>query len=267
MKVPPVSENFGLASSFYSQEVGRLNQKPDLPDEQRRSLVKISVRIMRWTSPDPIIPGVGEGGNADAVGCLGAANYSPLTVDYHENQLLEQLNHENRARLQDPDFRLPPVPTNSIAFDRYAYSLNNPIRYTDPSGHCPLCAAVALTLGAVTPVGWVVIGVAMVATVAFIATGGPEAFGEALYQGGEAVSNGLEAVFASKYTGDPRTAGDIIGQEKQGRIKGEFPSDLLGKTYDEIADLAKHGKGAIRDKARTAKKLLDSNEYDKKEKR
>ena len=51
--------------------------------------------IMRWTSPDPIIPGGGEGGNANAVGCLGAANYSPLTVDYHENQFLEQLNYEN----------------------------------------------------------------------------------------------------------------------------------------------------------------------------
>ena len=153
---------------------------------------------MRWTSPDPIIPGVGEGGNPNAEGCLGTANYSPLTVDYHEHQLLEQLNRENRARLQYPDFRLPPVPTNPIAFDRYAYSLNNPIRYTDPSGHCPLCAAIALTLGAVTPVGWVVLGVATVATVAFVATGGPEAFGEALYQAGEATSNGLNALFAKK---------------------------------------------------------------------
>jgi len=136
---------------------------------------------MRWTSPDPIVPGVGEGGDSNAVGCLGALNYSPLTVAYHESQLLEQLNLENRTRLQDSTFRLPPVPTNTNAFDRYAYSLNNPIRYTDLTGHCPFCVAVALTFGAVTPVGWVVIGIATVATVAFVASGGPEAFGEALY--------------------------------------------------------------------------------------
>ncbi len=28
---------------------------------------------------------------------------------------------------------------NSAAWDRYAYTLNNPLRYTDPSGHVPAC--------------------------------------------------------------------------------------------------------------------------------
>jgi len=107
----------------------------------------------RFLSPDSIVPGLGEGGNPNAVGCLGASNYSPLTVDYHENQFLEQLNFENRTRFQDPTFSLPPVPTNSTSFDRYAYSLNNPIRYTDPTGHCPLCVAFVATLGAITPLG------------------------------------------------------------------------------------------------------------------
>ncbi len=153
----------------------------------------------RWSSPDPIIPGVGEGDNANAVGCLGAANYALLTVDYHESQLLDQLNQENQIRLLNPGWKLAPVPTNSIAFDRYAYSLENPLKYTDPSGHCPFCVAFALTLGAVTPVGWVVIGVATVATVTFIATGGPEIFGEAFYQAGEATSNGLNVLFTKKH--------------------------------------------------------------------
>jgi hypothetical protein len=45
------------------------------------------------------------------------------------------------------------------------------------------------------------------------------------------------------------------------------PSELYGKTYDEIADLAKPGEGAEKDAAQTAKKLLDSNEYDKDENR
>jgi hypothetical protein len=151
---------------------------------------------MRWTSPDPIIPGVGEGGDPNAVGCLGGANYSPLTVGYHENQLLEQLNHENRAGLQDPDFRLPPVPTNSIAFDRYAYSLNNPIRYTDPTGHCPFC----LALAAVPVVGWVALGVTAVGVVVYFTVPGVrEAVTAGLYDAGEATSNGLNALFAKKH--------------------------------------------------------------------
>jgi hypothetical protein len=42
---------------------------------------------------------------------------------------------------------------------------------------------------------------------------------------------------------------------------------MLGKTYDEIVDLAKHASGAVQKAAQTAKKLLDNKEYDKKQKR
>jgi len=28
---------------------------------------------------------------------------------------------------------------NPQAFNRYSYALNNPVRYTDPRGHCPVC--------------------------------------------------------------------------------------------------------------------------------
>jgi RHS repeat-associated protein len=156
----------------------------------------------RFIQPDSIVPGVGESGNLDAVGYLGTANYSALTVDYHENQLLDQLNTENRARFQDSEFKLPPVPTNSIAFDRYAYSLDNPVRYTDPSGHCPFCVPIILTLGAVTPVGWVAIGVTAIGAGLYFAvpgvreavTAGFEQAGEAVSDAASATANGLAAI-------------------------------------------------------------------------
>ncbi|MCC7353186.1 MAG: RHS repeat-associated core domain-containing protein [Anaerolineae bacterium] len=49
-----------------------------------------------------------------------------------------------------------PDPGNSQAFNRYAYTLNNPLRYTDPSGHVPdpYCAGYAIPdcgLEAMTP--------------------------------------------------------------------------------------------------------------------
>jgi hypothetical protein len=37
-----------------------------------------------------------------------------------------------------------PDPYNSQDWDRYAYALNNPLRYTDPTGHCPVCAGFAI---------------------------------------------------------------------------------------------------------------------------
>jgi RHS repeat-associated protein len=158
----------------------------------------------RFLSADSIVPVTGEGGNPNAIGYLGASTYSPLIVDYHENQFLHQLNSENETGFQDRNLNFLFVPTNSVAFDRYAYSFNNPIRYTDPTGHCPYCLALPL-LG--VPVGgWVIIGIATVATVAYFAAGGPEAVAEGLDQAGEVISDGINALFSRRDGGASSSA-------------------------------------------------------------
>ncbi len=54
---------------------------------------------------------------------------------------------------------LIPEPGDPIAWDRYAYSRNNPINYNDPDGHCPLFVTALIGAGIAASVdyGWQVI--------------------------------------------------------------------------------------------------------------
>ncbi len=64
-----------------------------------------------------------------------------------------------------------------------------------------------------------------------------------------------------RYQGDPRTARQIIVDEKRASItrKKDFPSELLDKTFDEIEKLAKQGSR----RAKQMRKMLTDSRFDK----
>lgn len=53
------------------------------------------------------------------------------------------------GRFAQADTIIPEQSQGVQAWDRYAYTSNNPLRYTDPSGHCPVCIVAALVIGAI----------------------------------------------------------------------------------------------------------------------
>jgi hypothetical protein len=74
----------------------------------------------------------------------------PLTVGFHETPFLSKLNQENKLgfwfQLDDQARQQagsPWGPANPQALNRYSYVLNNPLKYTDPSGHHPIAAVLA----------------------------------------------------------------------------------------------------------------------------
>jgi len=56
------------------------------------------------------------------------------------------------GRFVSPDSIIPGT-GNPLAWDRYAYTFNNPVKYNDPSGHCPFCLVAALVMGAIILTG------------------------------------------------------------------------------------------------------------------
>ncbi len=100
----------------------------------------------RFLQADSIIPGAasGAGGGAATLGYDARTRLTPLTVNLGEFVL--QINAESREILQFGAFfqwsvrtrqehNIPMGPLNPQALNRYAYVLNNPLRYVDPTGH------------------------------------------------------------------------------------------------------------------------------------
>jgi hypothetical protein len=224
------------------------------------------------------VPSIGEGNSNSSIGYVSKANYSPLVVDYHEEQLLDQLNIENQEKLQNKKDNssiaddlssitvLPSLPNNSLAFDGYAYCFNNPVRYDDPSGHCPACA-VALT--AIGPIGWVVLGVIVVGTVVYFAVGGPEKFAKAFAPAADSLSNqaanGIKVLQTKEdwippgLTKEERDrwgkAAELYKEGIEQPKSFQLPKDLA----KELAELIKQGKTA-EEAADELGELEDSNQ-------
>ncbi len=116
----------------------------------------------RFLSPDSIVPGMasGQGGMAATLGQDGGAALRPLTVDFHEPGFAVTLAQEDaftqakgfRFQLSEQDKRQGEGaqwqwgPANPQALNRYSYVLDNPLRYTDPTGHfIPLAVAALFT--------------------------------------------------------------------------------------------------------------------------
>ncbi|MBA3943796.1 MAG: hypothetical protein H0X37_04460 [Herpetosiphonaceae bacterium] len=99
----------------------------------------------RMMSPDSLVPGPASGSGGGAA-TLGGGSTTPLTVDFHEPGFASQLNQHNATtgsmgfwfELSSDERRKaesPMGPANPQALNRYSYTLNNPLRYTDPTGH------------------------------------------------------------------------------------------------------------------------------------
>jgi RHS repeat-associated protein len=100
--------------------------------------------IGRFLSADTIVPGItaSSGGTPATVGHTRDTIIRTLTVAFHEEEFITQVGEENRStfwfqrsddeRKKDPR---PWGPHQPQALNRYSYTLNNPLRYTDPTGH------------------------------------------------------------------------------------------------------------------------------------
>jgi RHS repeat-associated protein len=89
----------------------------------------------RFLSADTVVPGAPDG-SMDGVAL------TPLTVDFHEPGFLTGIAEETtqgfwfqRSSQERQQTTAPWGPANPQALNRYSYVQNNPLKYTDPTGH------------------------------------------------------------------------------------------------------------------------------------
>jgi RHS repeat-associated protein len=149
--------------------------------------------IGRFIQPDTVVPGS-----------------MPLTISPNDNVAAGLFFAPNK-----PENRLPSSPQN---LNRYSYANNNPLTYTDPSGHValPLASLAMLRLLGIVVVASAVAGVVIIAGIAFVGY----------------IQDGIVYVESSDYDEAAKAAG----------IKpNEADNEGTGRVYD--ADNRKHGEG------------------------
>jgi RHS repeat-associated protein len=216
-----------------------------------------SSAIGRFISADAIVP---DGEHTSIV---------PLTVDFHEPQILSQLNAENRITLEHGFwFQLTPAerhdarvhrgPYNPQDLNRYAYVRSNPLKHTDLSGHCIDACVIS---GPVLVLGIVVIGLAW--TIGEYYGWGPNAAGNnaalaaSIEAGVDQVANGINALFAKKR--------DIRDIERLLDKYGITDRALRRKIHDEYTrklDSLEEWEEAIADIAERLKQEEESDSSD-----
>ncbi|MBI5842739.1 MAG: RHS repeat-associated core domain-containing protein [Chloroflexi bacterium] len=146
----------------------------------------------RFVQADSIVPSGEKGVNVD------------LIVSYNEAAFLYQLNRRNTESLAEltgeKDSSRKQIGADAQGFDRFSYTNNNPIKYTDPTGHClwDLCI---VEIGVVS-IGIVELAALVAGTTLMAYTYGPggeqrvESFANSIVAVGEQVSEGLSASFA-----------------------------------------------------------------------
>jgi hypothetical protein len=132
-------------------------------------------------------------------------------------------------RFVQPDSIVPVASQGVQAYDRYCYVSNNPVRYNDPSGHCPICvvAWIALNADAITTV----------AISAFVAiTAGKGAYDA--YQAGD--TNGALQSAAmipiAAVTGNAALSSDTVALETESLASTELSETESLVSEEAVAD-------------------------------
>ena len=164
----------------------------------------------RFIQPDTIVPNIGKGVNVN------------LIVGYNETPFLDQLNEYNAKILAELSGQRKPlirqINLDPQGFDRYSYTNNNPVKFTDSTGHCiwDLCI--------------LEIGVVSIGIIELAAAGGTVAFAAYIYgpEGDEHIESLTNGIISAGEQVSEITTLDLVVTAKKGDLQ---QVDDVGKKF------------------------------------